>query len=83
MRKRGSRCILVGMSTLADVESVVVQFSAEELAELERFVRRTRLEKVRGKGPSALDLVPLDLGTMLQPIGVRSEWYGEMLEGRS
>lgn len=71
------------MSTLAEVESVVVQFSAEELAELERFVRRTRLEKIRGGGQSALDLAPLDLGGMLQPIGARSDWYGEMLEDRS
>jgi len=60
----------------------VVRFSAEELAELEQFVRRTRLEKLQGKGQSALDLDPLDLGQMLQPIGTRSEWYTEMLEGR-
>jgi hypothetical protein len=71
-----------GMSTLAEVESVVAQFSAEQLAELEQFVRRTRLEKIQGRGQSALDLAPLDLGEMLQPIGIRSEWYDEMLERR-
>ena len=67
-----------GMSTLAEVESVVVQFSAEQLAELEQFVRRTRLEKTQGRGRSALDLPPLDLGEILQPVGIRSEWYDEM-----
>jgi hypothetical protein len=70
------------MSTVADVEAVVVEFSAEQLAELEQFVRRTRLEKTRGKGRSALDLAPLDLGQMLQPLGTRNQWYDEMLEGR-
>jgi len=49
------------MSTLAEVEAVVRQFSTEELAELERFVR------------NALDLPPLDLGRMLKPLGTREE----------
>jgi hypothetical protein len=71
-----------GMSTIADIEAVVVQFSVEQLAELEQFVRRTRLEKTRGRGRSALDLPPLDLGRMLQPLGTREQWYDEMLESR-
>ena len=58
------------MSTLAEVEAVVRQFSTEELAELERFVR------------NALDLPPLDLGRMLKPLGTREEWYDDMLGGR-
>jgi hypothetical protein len=70
------------MSTLADVEAVVVQFSAEQLAELEQFVRQTRIEKTQGGGRSALDLPPLDLGRMLQPLGTRDQWYDEMLEER-
>ena len=70
------------MSTLTEVEAVVAQFSAEQLAELEQFVRQTRLEKARGAGRSALDLPPLDLGRMLQPLGTREQWYDEMLEGR-
>ena len=70
------------MSTLAEVEAVVPQFSAEELAELERFVHRTRLRKTHGRGRSALDLPPLDLGRMLKPLGTREQWYDEMLEGR-
>jgi hypothetical protein len=70
------------MSTLIDVESVVARFSAEQLAELEQFVRQTRMEKTRGTGRSALDLPPLDLGRTLQPLGTRDEWYDEMLEAR-
>ena len=70
------------MSTFNDIEAVVAQFSPEQLVELEEFVRQTRLEKTRGKGPSALDLPPLDLGRSLQPLGTREQWYDEMLEGR-
>jgi len=70
------------MSTLNDIEAVVAQFSPEQLVELEEFVRQTRLKKTHGKGPSALDLPPLDLGRSLQPLGTREQWYDEMLEGR-
>jgi len=42
------------MSTLTEVEAVVARFSAAELAELEQFVRQTRIEKTRGEGRSAL-----------------------------
>ncbi len=67
------------MSTLAEVEAVVPQFSAQELAELERFVRQARLTKAKSSGRSALDLPPLDLGRMLKPLGTREEWYDDML----
>ena len=70
------------MNTLADVEAVVPQFSAKELAELEQFVRKARLKKTQGSGRSALDLPPLDLGRPLKPLGTREDWYDEMLEGR-
>jgi hypothetical protein len=70
------------MKTLAEVEAVVPQFSADELAELEQFIRKTRLKKAPSQGRSALDLPPLDLGRMLKPLGAREEWYDEMLEGR-
>lgn len=70
------------MKTLADVEAVVPQFSAEELAKLEQFVRQTRLKRTQGRGRSALELPALNLGRMLQPLGAREEWYDEMLEGR-
>ena len=70
------------MSTLNDVEAMVAQFSPEQLAELEQFIRQTRLEKTRGKGPSPLDLPPLDLGRSLKPLGTREQWYDEMLEER-
>ena len=71
------------MNTLAEVEAAVPQLSAEELAELERFVRNARLTKTKVGGRSALDLPPLDLGRMLKPSGSRVEWYDEMLEGRA
>jgi hypothetical protein len=38
------------MSTLAEIEEVVAQLSAEELAELERFVRKARRGKDRETG---------------------------------
>jgi hypothetical protein len=71
------------MNTLAEVEAAVPQLSAEELAELERFVRIARLTKTKVGGRSPLDLPPLDLGRMLKPLGSRVEWYDEMLEGRA
>jgi hypothetical protein len=70
------------MSTLAEVEAVVPQFSVGELAKLERFVRQARLTKTKGSGRSAFDLPPLDLGRMLKPLGAREDWYEKMLEGR-
>ena len=70
------------MSTLHDFEAMVARFSPEQLAELEKFIRLTRLEKTRGGGQSALDLPPLDLGRNLQSLGTREQWYDEMLEGR-
>jgi hypothetical protein len=68
------------MSTLIEVEAAVAQFSPAELAQLEQYVRQTRIEKTRNQGRSALDLPPLDLGRMLQPLGDREQWYDEMLD---
>ena len=70
------------MSTLAEIEQAVPQLSAEELAELERFVRKVRQEQIAPKPYGVLDLQPLHLGEMLRPLGDREEWYDEMLEGR-
>lgn len=70
------------MSTLAEIEEAVPHLSADELAELERFVRNARQEKGRRNPHSVLDLKPLHLGEMLRPLGDREEWYDEMLEGR-
>lgn len=70
------------MSTLAEVEAVVTQFSLPELAELEQFVRQMRLVRMKGDGPSALDLTRLDLGRMLAPLGTREQWQEELREGR-
>lgn len=70
------------MSTLAEVESAVADFSVEELTELERFVRKTRRMKFEKKQHSVLDIEPSHLGEILRPLGTRDEWYDEMLEGR-
>lgn len=70
------------MSTLAEIEEAVPKLSAEELAELERFVRKAKRSRPVPAAPSVMDAAPLDLGTMLRPLGSREDWYDEMLEGR-
>ena len=70
------------MSTLAEIEEAVPHLSADELAELERFVRNARQEQGRRNPHSVLDLKPVHLGEMLRPLGDREEWHDEMLEGR-
>ena len=70
------------MSTLAEIEEGVPHLSADELAELERFVRKTRQEQSRRNPHSVLDLKPVHLGGMLCPLGDREEWHDELLEGR-
>jgi hypothetical protein len=37
---------------------------------------------MKGNGHSALDLPPLDLGSMLAPLGTREQWQEELREGR-
>ena len=61
------------MSTLAEVQAALPQLSIHELAELEQFVRKARLEKAKGIGGSALDLPPLELGELKRPLGSREE----------
>jgi hypothetical protein len=70
------------MSTLAEIEDAVPLLSGAELAELEQFVRKTREEKRLSSSHSILDLKPVRLGGILRPLGDRSEWHDEMLEGR-
>ena len=70
------------MSTLAEVEAAVVNFSADQLAELEQFVRKTRKGKAISEKPSLRNLEPVSVGKILRPLGSRDEWYDEMLEGR-
>jgi hypothetical protein len=70
-----------GMSTLAEIEDVVPQLSAEELAELEQFIRKARREKERARRPSLLNIAPVSVGRILLPLGTRDQWYDEMREG--
>src|SRR5260370_39776354 len=70
------------MTTLAEIEKSVSQFSAEELAELEQIIRKARREKDHAQKPSLRDADPVSVGEILKPVGTRDEWYSEMLEGR-
>jgi len=71
------------MSTLAEIEMAVPGLSADELAELEQFIRNARREKDRAQRPSLRDIRPASVGKILEPIGTRAEWYNEMLEGHA
>lgn len=70
------------MSTLAEIEKAVPHFSAEELAELERFIRRARRAKEQSQKTSLRDIRPISVGQVFGSIGTREQWYDEMLEGR-
>ena len=70
------------MRTLAEVEAVIAEFSSDQLAELEQFVRRTRQGKATSEKPSLRNLEPVSVGKVLRPLGSRGEWYDVMLEER-
>ena len=70
------------MSTIAEIEKAVPQFSAKELAELEQFIRKARREKECARKPSLRDIEPASVGRILQPLGTREQWYDEMREDR-
>lgn len=82
LSSEGAWCYLFPMRTLAEIEKAVPHFSAEELAELEQFIRNARREKENARKPSLRGIEPVSVGTILQPIGTRDEWVDEMLEGR-
>jgi hypothetical protein len=71
------------MSTIGEIEKAVPQLSAEELAKLEQFIRKTRREKESARRPSLLDIEPVSVGKILQPLGTRDQWYDEMREERA
>jgi TATA-binding protein-associated factor Taf7 len=68
---------------ISDIEKAVPQLSAEELAELEQFIRKARREKEGASKPSLRDIEPVSVGRILQPLGTRDQWYDEMREGRA
>ena len=70
------------MSTLADIEKSIAQFSGEELGKLEEIIRKARRQKEQAQKPSLRDTDPVSVGTILKPIGTRDEWYSETLECR-
>jgi hypothetical protein len=67
------------MSTLAEVQKALPLFSADELAELELVIRKTRRKKEEIRQPSLGDIRPVSVGSILRPLGTRTEWYEEML----
>jgi hypothetical protein len=68
------------VSTLAEIETAVPGLGLRELSQLEHLVRSTRLQRERQSRPSALDLPPLSLGTVLQPLGPDDDLLGEMMD---
>jgi len=82
LEARTATRILQLMSEINDIETMMGRLSPEQLAELEQFARRERLEKIARGDRSALDLPALDLGKILEPVGSRDQWYDEMLKGR-
>jgi TATA-binding protein-associated factor Taf7 len=62
------------MSTLSEIEMAVPGLSADELAELEQFIRKARREKERAQRPSLRNIQPASVGKILEPIGARGDW---------
>ncbi|MBX7209147.1 MAG: hypothetical protein K1X78_12590 [Verrucomicrobiaceae bacterium] len=68
------------MSTLAEIEIAVPGLGLSELSHLEHLVRATRLRRERQSRRSALDLPPLQLGTVLQPLSPDDDLLEEMMD---
>jgi hypothetical protein len=64
---RSARCYLFPISTLAEIEKSVSQFSAEELAKLEQIIRKARRAMEQAHKPSLPDTNPVSVGTILKP----------------
>ena len=76
------------MHDLAKLETVVDALPPQQKRELLRFlVSRLREEGIDAAGlpvpgHSVLDIEPVSVGAMLQPLGPDDDLLGEMLEGR-
>jgi hypothetical protein len=68
------------MGTLAEIEAAIPKLSPEELAQLEQSVREARRYRDQNEAISAFDLLPLDLGRVLRPLGPQDDLLGEMLD---
>lgn len=68
------------MSTLLEIENAVPQLGESELSHLEQFVRLLRLQRAGKRRQSALDLPPLQLGRVLQPLSSEDDLLEEMLD---
>ncbi len=67
------------MSTLAEIEMAVPHLGAGELSHLERLIHALRMKKSPARR-SALDLPPLRLGRVLQPLNGEEDLLEEMLD---
>jgi hypothetical protein len=70
------------MSTLAEIEKSVWQFSTGDFAELEQIIPKARLEKEQAQKPTLRDNDPVNVGTIFKPIGTRDDGHSALLEGR-
>ena len=68
------------MSTLVEIESAVPGLGLSDLSRLEQLIRSIRLKRERQSRPSALDLPPLQLGTVLEPLGPDDDLLEEMMD---
>ena len=66
------------MSTLTEIEMAVPHLGADELSHLERLIHSLRTRKSKQQR-SAFDLVPLQLGKVLQPLNAADDLLEEML----
>lgn len=68
------------MSTLAEIETAIPGLGLPELEHLEQFVRAMRLRRESPNRTSALDLPPLRLGAVLQPLRPGDDLLEEMTD---
>ena len=71
------------MSRITEIEKAVPQLSAEELAKLEKLIRKTRRQKENAGKLSLREIEPVSVGKILQPLGTRDQWHDEMREERA
>lgn len=68
------------MSTLEEIETAVRGLGPKELTHLEPIVRAARLQHERQSCPKALELPPLNLGALLQPLSDDDDLLEEMID---
>jgi hypothetical protein len=70
------------MSTLAEIQAALPQLSLEELAALERSIRVVERSRDPVPRKSLMDIKPVDLGPMRNPITADDDIFGEMIDAK-